>query len=195
MTEFRDIIGKKLKAVSFTTSFEGHEDYSKDDKADFDYLPLGGLTMLFDDEHVYRIADYEPTSLGTEGIGIRKMAEVKQWPNTDVLSDKWKDKIGESIKAVKLYYNVEQWNNGLKNERYIESIELQFESRTVFYFCGDVDTYNEAEKIYNLLAGRSCGLIFYNADSFKKHKLDKVEGVEEITTYNTAISHAGTVDI
>jgi hypothetical protein len=180
MTEFRDIIGKKLKAVSFTTSFGEFDDYSKDEKVNFDYLPLGGITMLFEDESVYCIADYEPTSLGTEGLGIQKMEEFKSWPESDVLIDKWKDKIGESIKAVKLYNNLEQWNNALVNEWYVESIELQFESRSVFYFCGDVDTYNEEEKMYNLLAGRSCGLIFYDADSFKKHGLDKVKKVEEI---------------
>lgn len=186
MTEFRNIIGKKLKAVSFSTYFEGHDDYSKDEQADFDYLPLGSLTMLFEDKSVYCVSDYFSTSLGTNGIGIRKLDDYKFWPNSKDNSEKWSAVIGKELKIIKLYWNKEAWNNGMKNEPYPESIELIFDSQSIFYFCGDVDAFDIKENRYNLLPGRDTGVIFYSVDSFKKYNLDKVESEEEITAYTTS---------
>lgn len=184
MTEFRDIIGKKLKTVSFTTSFEGLPDYSADNRADFDYLPLGGLTMLFEDNSVYCVADYFSTSLGTNGVGIKKLEDFKLWPNSAVNFEKWRLIIGKELKTIKLYWNKETWDNGMKNELYPESIELAFDGRSLFYFSGAVDDFNNGEKRFKLLTGRDTGIILYSSDSFKKYNLDKVEKVEEITAYN-----------
>lgn len=184
MTEFRDIIGKKLKEVSFSTSFDGHDDFSKDNKTEFDYLPLGGLTILFEDKSVYCIADYFSTSLGTNGVGVKMLDDFKSWPNSKDSFEKWTTTIGKELKMVTLYWNTETWNNGMKNEMYPESVQLTFDSYSVFYFCGEVDDFNSKENRYNLLSGRDAGIIFYSTDSFKKYNLDKVEKVEEITAYN-----------
>ncbi len=184
MTEFSNIIGKKLKGVYFTTGFEGFEDYSKDTRADFDYLPLGGLNLLFEDNSTYVIADYFHTSLGTDGVGIRRMDEFKAWSKDEVLPEKWHDKIGREIRLIRIYWNKEQWNGGMENEFYPDSIELVFETGSVFYLCGDVDDFNVPENRYNLLPGRDCGIILYTLDSFKKYKLDNGKKVEEITAYN-----------
>jgi hypothetical protein len=184
MTEFSNIVGKKLKGVYFMTALEGFEDYSKDTRADFDYLPLGGLNLLFEDDSTYVIADYFHTSLGTDGVGIKRMDEFKVWSKDEPLPEKWRDKIGKRIEVVRIYWNKEQWNGGMKNEFYPKSIELVFENGPVFYFCGDVDEFNQSKNRYDLLAGRDCGIILYRSDSFKKYNLDTVEKVEEITAYN-----------
>jgi hypothetical protein len=194
MTEFRDIIGKKLEAVSFSTSVYGHEDFSKDDKADFDYLPLGGLTILFEDKTVYCIADYFSTSLGTNGVGVKLLDDFKPWPNPKGNFEKWTTTIGKELKKVTLYWNKETWNNGMKNEMYPESVQLTFDNYSVFYFCGEVDDFNYKENRYNLLSGHDAGIIFYSTASFKKHNLDKVEKLEEITAYNNIFAPGG-VDV
>ena len=159
-------------------------DFSKDNKADFDYLPLGGLTMLFEDKTVYCIADYFSTSLGTNGAGIKMLDDFKSWPNAKDNFEKWTTTIGKELKKVTVYWNKETWDNGMKNEIYPESVQLSFDNHSVFYFCGDVDDFNSKENRYNLVSGRDVGIIFYSVDSFKKYNLDKVEKVEEITAYN-----------
>jgi hypothetical protein len=183
MTEFSHMIGKKLKAVSFTTTFEGFEDFSKDNRAAFDYLPLGGLNLLFEDNTAYSIANHFHTSLGTDGVGIEKIEEFKKWPNSDHLPEKWNNKINKEITLIRIYWNTEDWNGGMKNEFYPESVEIVFQSESVFYFCGDVNDFNILENRYNLLAGRDSGLIFYTWNSFKKHNLHNVKRVEEIKAY------------
>lgn len=184
MTEFRDIIGKKIKAVSFSTYLEGQEDISKDNRAEFDYLPLGGLTILFEDKTVYCIADYFSTSLGTNGVGLKRLDEFKLWPNSKNNFEKWTNIIGKELEKVTFYWNKENWNNGMKNEMYPESVQLTFDNCSIFYFCGDVDEFNLNENRYNLLSGHDAGIIFYSSDTFKKYNLDKVEKLEEITIYN-----------
>ncbi|GHN00434.1 hypothetical protein WSM22_19230 [Cytophagales bacterium WSM2-2] len=181
MRELRDLLGKKLKAVSFSTSFEGHKDYSKDERVDFDYLPLGGLTLLFEDETIYCVADYFLTSLGTSGVGVKRLDSFKMWPNSEDRFEKWDSIIGKELRTIKLYWNEESWNNGMKNQSYPESIELVFENHSLFYFCGDVDDYNPAENQYNLLTGRDTGIIFYNVGTFGRYNLNKDKRVEEIT--------------
>jgi hypothetical protein len=180
MNEFREILHKKLKEISFSTFFEGHSDYSNDEKADFDYLPLGGLKLLFEDESTYSIADYFSTSLGTEGVGIRKFDEFKRWPDSEIQPKKWSDKIGKEIKSVRLYWNKEDWTNGMMNEFYPDSVELLFDNGPVFYFCGDVDGFNPSLNRYDLLTGRDCGLIFYTVEAFRKYQLDKARRIEEL---------------
>ncbi len=191
MTEFRDIVGRKLKAVSFSTSFDGQGDFSKDNKAEFDYLPLGGLTILFEDKTVYSIADYFSTSLGTNGVGVKTLDDFKPWPNSKDSFEKWAMTIGKELKKVTLYWNKETWNNGMKNEMYPESVQLTFDNYSVFYFCGEVDDFNSKENRYNLLSGHNAGIIFYSSDSFKKYNLDRVEKVEEIMAYNTVFASSG----
>jgi hypothetical protein len=181
MCEFRDIIGKSLKAVSFMTSFEGYEDYSSDERVDFDYLPLGGLTILFEDNSVYCIADYFSTSLGTPGVGIKKLDEFKPWPNSKADLEKWAALTAKSLKSIKLYWNKENWSNGMTNEWYPESAELIFDNYSIFYFCGDVDEFDIKENRYAFVAGRASGIILYNVESFKKYYLDQVQRVEVIS--------------
>ena len=187
-----ELIGKKLVAVNYMTSFEGLDDFSKDPKADFDYLPFGGLHIKLSDEKSYCIADYNTTKLGTAGVGFRLLqsgqTDLTAEKSSGSIQAKWNDKIGQTITGISFYLNKEEWNNFIKNETYPASLQIDFENgKSVFYFCGDVEGFNDLKGHYELIGGRDSGILFFDKIAFKKYGLDKVHKKENYTGYNPAI--------
>lgn len=182
MNEFENIIGKKLIKVNYKYKYEGYEDYSENYKANFEYLPFGGLHIKLSNNQAYCIADYNNTKLDTASVGIKrisgKQTDLTESPIPERINEKWAEYIGEEIIGLKIYVNKEKWAN-YNNEFYQESIQLNFNhGKSIYYLCGDVDYYNESLNKYDLITGRDCGIIFFNEKAFNEYLLDKVERIE-----------------
>ncbi|WP_064966252.1 hypothetical protein [Tenacibaculum ovolyticum] len=188
MKEFEKIIGKKMIKVNYTYNYPGFDNYSENPDSDFEYLPFGGLHIKLSNNETYCIADYNRTTNDTDAVGIKKIIE-KQTNLTDKLiperiTKKWAKYFNQKIIGFKVYIKKENiisfTKKTFENELYYESLELNFENgKSIYYFCGDVDYYNESIKRYELLTGRDCGIIFFNKKDFDKYELSKVERIEK----------------
>jgi hypothetical protein len=182
------IIGQKLEIVNYLTTLDGYDNYSGDSKADFDYLPIGGLHFRLSNGISYCIADYNTTKLATNGVGLKeignKQTDLTKNNISKVIKHKWTNYIGQTIRDILFYIKTEEWTNYSHNEEYPESLEILFDNgKSVFYFCGDVDEYSETKGRYELLGGRDSGILFFDKETFIKYGLDKVEKIEKITGY------------
>lgn len=177
------IIGQKLEIVNYLTTLEGYDDYTVDSKADFDYLPIGGLHFRLSNGITYCIASYNTTNLATNTVGIKKIGssqtDLTKENIPEITKHRWINYIGRTISDIRFYIKTEEWTNYRHNEEYPESLEIVFDNgKSVFYFCGDVDKYSEIEGRYELLGGRDSGILFFDKESFIKYGLDKVERVK-----------------
>lgn len=102
------IIGQKLEIVNYLT-LEGYEDYSGDSKADFDYLPIGGLHFRLSNGISYCVADYATTKLATNGVGIKRIdseqTDLTKKNIPENIKQKWANYIGQTIVDILVYIN------------------------------------------------------------------------------------------
>ncbi len=196
MKEFEEIIGKRLIKVNYTYNYQGFDNYSENPKSDFEYLPFGGLHIKLSNNQTYCITDYNETINNTDAVGIKKIVG-KQTDLTDNfipkrITEKWINYINQKIIGLKIYIKKENIVSYTeipsKNEFYYESIQLDFENgKSIYYFCGDVDKYNDKLRRYDLLTGRDCGIIFFNQKNFNRHYHD-------LFTMNTKYIKRGFID-
>ncbi len=66
-----------------------------------------------------------------------------------------------------------------KNEFYPKIMQIDFQNReSIYYYCGEVEEFDDSIEKFKLIAGRDSGIIFFDSDTFSKYRLDKVHSIE-----------------
>lgn len=179
MDDFRQIIGRNIDAIYLEpTAIELGIDDTRIFK-DFIFVGSGSIFIKVSND-LYVIGSLHATKLATDYLGISKrndlLEESKNWQLKPTVLDSFNNKL---IGSIDLLWNREEWTNYSNNERYLESLQMNFkDGQSLSIFCGDFEENNSGH--FNFLAGRSSLVLFPDEITFDKYKLNKVLETEKL---------------